>query len=281
MGFVEVDTPYSRVILEKRTIDKREALTMRTGFFGIQSAIFLEGEDDLVLESTKYYRLGQHFNPQVSRALMIGGGGFSFPKDFLKRHPEALLDVIEIDPGITELAGKYFKLEVNPRLNIRHLDGRVFLDTNREIYDIVYIDAFQSDYSIPYQLTTHEAVKELFSALNDDGVVIANIISAIEGPAGKFLRAELSTYKAVFPQVFLFPIGDANDGSRVQNIILVALKSPQKPSFESQDRELSLYLTHLWTKEIPDDMPFLTDDFAPVDQYVIEVIKKKVKSTSS
>jgi len=39
--------------------------------------------------------------------------------------------------------------------------------------------------------------------LADEGVVIMNTIGAIEGPGGRFLRAEYSTFSAVFPHVHL------------------------------------------------------------------------------
>jgi hypothetical protein len=53
--------------------------------------------------------------------------------------------------------------------------------------------------------------------------------------------------------------------------MLVAVK--QRPaSMENADPELSKFLTHLWTRKIVDDMPILTDDFAPVDNYLLKII---------
>ena len=58
----------------------------------------------------------------------------------------------------------------------------------------------------------------------------------------------------------------------MQNIMLVALKSEKKPFFRDIDPELDRLLQHLWTKEIKTDLPVLTDDFAPVDQYMMSII---------
>lgn len=66
------------------------------------------------------------------------------------------------------------------------------------------MDAFSSRYSIPYQLTTAEAVEKIFYQLNDDGVLLTNIISSIEGKSGEFLRAEYRTYKSIFPKCLFF-----------------------------------------------------------------------------
>ena len=67
----------------------------------------------------------------------------------------------------------------------------------------------------------------------------------------------------------------SSDGYQVQNIILVALKSKDIPQFESRDSQLNEYLGHLWTEEIAVDVPILTDEFAPVDQYVSRIFEDR------
>ena len=89
----------------------------------------------------------------------------------------------------------------------------------------------------------------------------------IEWDAGKFIRAEYLTYKKVFPHVYLFPVRTAEPAA-VQNIILVAAKNPVAPELTSSDPELSRYLKMRFTGELAEDVPVLTDDFAPVDQYI-------------
>jgi spermidine synthase len=173
---------------------------------------------------------------------------------------------------VTELAKKYFRLEENPRLTIYHEDGRVFLNKTQGKYDVIFGDAFNSLHSLPYQLTTKEAVQKKYNILNDDGVVILNLISAIEGEKGKFLRAEYATYKSLFPQVYLFPVAGSGYGNIVQNIILVALKSEKDQTFNDSDPKLNEYLQHLWKKTVDADIPILTDNFAPVAYYINETI---------
>jgi len=272
-GLIDVDTTYNRVWIYDYVNKNTNKITKIMGINNENhSSMFLDN-DDLVNEYTKYYHLAKYFNPNFEKTLMLGGAGYSFPKDFLLKYPESYIDVIEIDPKITELAKKYFRLKDNERLKIYHQDGRVYLNTTKEKYDVIFGDAFSSHYSLPYQLTTKEAVRKKYDILNEDGVVILNIISAIEGPRGKFLRAEYRTYKDVFPQVYLFPVTDPNDGKSSQNIILVAVKSVDKKfNMTDQDEVINSYLKHLWTKEITLDMPILTDDFAPVDSYINSIL---------
>ena len=269
---MDIDTEYSRIWIYNT---EQKDTGRKVKIFGINndnhSAMFLDG-DELVNEYSKYYHLANHFNPEFKTALMIGGAGYSYPKDYLKQYPQAFMDVVEIDPKVTELAKKYFKLENNERLKIYHEDARVFLNKTENKYDVIFGDAFGSRYSIPYQLTTLETVKRKYDILNDNGLVILNIISSISGDKGKFLRAEYATYKKIFPQVYIFPVNYENDGEKVQNIILVALKSDKQIFLESQDSILNGYLQHLWKKDIIIDMPILTDDYAPVDYYINKLL---------
>jgi spermidine synthase len=273
-GFIDVDTQYNRIWIYKSIDEKtnRQTMNMITNPKKVQSAMFLDKDNDLVIEYTKFYRLAQHFNPYLKYSLMIGGAGYSYPKDYLKKFPDARLDVIEIDPMLTALAKQYFNLKDDPRLTIHHEDGRTFLNRTKKKYDVIFGDAFTSYYALPYQLTTRETVQKMYKTLNDDGVVLVNIISSIEGEKGKFLRAEYATFKTVFPQVYLFPVNEFNDGSKVQNIMLIALKSNQKPAFRNNDPELNKYLQNLWKTEIKKDVPVLTDDYAPVDTYTMKII---------
>ncbi len=271
---IEVDTAYNRVLIYTMVQDTtgRPIRLMVTNPREAQSAMYLDRDDELVLDYTKFYRLVRQFKPDIRHALMLGGAGYSYPKDFLKRFADARMDVVEIDPGVTDLARKYFRLSDDPRLAIFHEDGRTFLNRTESRYDVVFSDAFNSLYSLPYQLTTRESAMRMRDVLADDGVVFVNVISGIEGDKGKFLRAFYATLSEVFPRVYLFQVHAGTPPDEVQNLMLVAFKDTTPPSFQSSDPELHRYLGQRWTRRIPLDMPVLTDDHAPVDNYMLSVI---------
>lgn len=265
----DVDTEYNRVQVF-RTVDPRTGRPMRalaTDPYSVQSAIFLDG-DELALRYTAFYHLVRYFRPDFQRALMIGGAGYTFPRDYLRSYPNATIDVVEIDPGMTQIARDHFRLDDNPRLNIIHEDGRVFLNRSDARYDAIFVDAFGSLFSIPYHLTTIEAVRNIERILDTDGVVISNLGSAITGRTSRFLRAELATYQSVFPQVQLFKVNSDYDDDRVQNVIMVACKSAcPSNGVTDGDAELVRLLAHRYTAEVPLDLPILTDELAPVEYY--------------
>lgn len=274
-GILNIDTRYSRVTIHPSVdpVSGRRTLAMVTNPQETQSAMYIDDPADLVLRYTRFYRMVHHFRPDVQSALMIGGAGYSYPKNYLASFPQARLDVVEIDPDFTRLAREHFRLGSDPRLTVYHEDGRTYLNRTTAKYDVIFGDAFSSFYSVPYQLTTIETVRRIHAALNDNGIVLMNIISSIEGETGEFLRAEFNTYRAVFPQVHLFAVRSPEQGVEVQNVMLVAFKSSAEPSFVSSNSEMKRYLAHRWTKPVAADMPILTDDHAPVDTYMLKVIR--------
>lgn len=273
--YTDIETQYNslRIFETKDQKTGRPIRGMSTDPHGTQGAMFLDEDNDLVFDYLKYYRLAEHFAPKIERSLFIGGGVYAFPKDYVKRNKDAVIDVVEIDQGITETAKKYFNFNDNDRINVIHEDGRTFLNRNRSKYDVIYLDAFNAHLAIPFQLTTSEAVEIIYNTLEDEGVVLANIISSIEGENGKFLQAEVKTYQEFFPQVYVFSVNPNRDSHDMGNLMLIALKSDIVPAFVGEDRELNKYLATVWNKEIKTNLPVLTDEFAPVDYYTMKLIK--------
>lgn len=268
-GFADIDTAYNRIWVLDDYDPSTGRLVRRLMVNGENdSSMFLE-DGDLVHDYTKFYRLVGHFRPDTAKALMIGGGAYSYPRDYLKNFPDAAMDVVEIDPGITGVAQNYFGLSEDPRMKIIHEDGRAFLNDTDESYDAIFLDAYKS-FSVPFHLTTLEAVEKMYERLDEKGVVLANVISSVTGDSGKFLRAQYRTFSEVFPFVYVFPVG--TDGSVLQNVMLVAAKSVPTASFKSPNKELQTYLNNLWKEPISPDVPVLTDDFAPVEQYMSQAI---------
>ncbi len=262
------DTEYQRLlVVDLPAPGRRTMRALSMGFEEYHSGMFLDTPSALALPYTRFFRLGPGLRPHIRRALVLGGGAFSYPRDLLLRSPETFVDVVELDPGVTRVAREYFGLKTDPRLAIHHEDGRSFINRDGPTYDAVFLDVFWGR-TVPFHLTTVEAARRVRARLSPDGLLVVNIISAIEGPAGEFLRAEYATLRRVFPQVLVFPVFYASDGARVQNVILVAcaFSAPVAPP----EGHALLYWSHLWRQPIAEDVPPLTDDFAPVERYTAQ-----------
>jgi len=275
--YIDTDTQYNRVLIYN-TNDATTGRPIKMLRINDEnsSAMFMDNDNDLVFEVLKYYRLVEHFNPGFKNSLMIGGSGYAFPKDYLSRYPQADIDVVEIDPGLTSLAKLHFNLREDKRLGIYHEDGRTYLNKCEKKYDAVFMDAYKSMLTIPYQLTTIEAVKKIHDVLNENGAVYANIISSLLPQENHFLLAEIETYKRIFPQVYIFAVQYPNptekEKSNFQNFLLVGLKSDKKPGFISNKEEINQYLSHFISFEPVLGIEVLTDEYAPVEYFASKAL---------
>ena len=268
---IDLDTEYTRVQIFRANDPSTERPIRALSFdpYSTQSAMFLNGRpDELVFEYTKFYHLIRTANPGFRRTLMIGGAGYSFPKSYLAEYPNAELEVVEIDPGMTRIAREHFRLANDPRLAILHEDGRVFMNNAETArYDAVLMDAFGSLFSIPFHLTTIEAVRHIERVLTPDGIAVFNVGSAITGPASNFLQAEFGTYQEVFPYVHLFKVRPERPDTDLQNLIVLACKRECMSKARTGDALIDSLASRHYNTPFPLTRPILTDDLAPVERY--------------
>ena len=223
-----------------------------------QSATYL---DERRMEPVfAYYRAFDHMleaalsgGPEVRRVLMLGGGGYAYPKYALTTYPDLVMDVVEIDPAVTQAAREYFFLDeleqrVNgadgKRLNLVTADGRAFLDLlarkNRaadegtragerrpallDRYDAVINDTFSGAEPVR-ALATAEALRAAKACLVPGGLYLANAVSREGGADVSFLRDLAATVAEAFARVHVVPCTDEAFGGE-DNYLLIATDSP-------------------------------------------------------
>jgi spermidine synthase len=200
-------------------------------------------------------------------ALHIGGGGLTVPRYLAETRPGTESLVIEVDPGVVAIDREQLALETSDRLRVRVADGRVGLaEEPGGTRDLVVGDAF-GGLSVPWQLTTREALDLVDAALTDDGVYAVNLI---DHPPLRFVRAELATMRAAFPHVLLLARAPVLAGEDGGNVVAVASRSPlpaEAIAAALSDRDLVWKVAEGAVLDaFVGDARVLTDDFAPVDQ---------------
>jgi spermidine synthase len=206
------------------------------------------------------------------RALFIGGGGYTFPRYMEAIYPDSELHVIEIDPGVTEIAHDMLGLSRESQVVTYNEDARMFLKQEPTgSYDLVFGDAFNS-FAVPYHLTTKEFNDRVHAWLADDGIYAVNII---DGPSGRFLGAYLHTLHQTFDYVYpVFSLGSWQQTSR-STIIILATDTPlDLDVFEAVAPRSAPRLVS--QQQIDAALPegtgvTLTDRYAPVDQMLLPV----------
>jgi spermidine synthase len=202
--------------------------------------------------------------PSPARALAIGGGAYSVPEYIQARYPASDVTVVEIDPAVTDAAKRFFLGPAARSIRTVEADGRIFLRNAAGKFDLVYTDAYNGAFSVPWHLASREALIAMRDALRDDGVLIVNVASDLEGVKSAFFRAFWRTFDGLFPQTAIFATGKDSPGEP-QNIILLALKS-KRPSFEE---ELKTFEPFRYRRAVATaDVPMLTDEYAPTDSLI-------------
>ncbi|MBI4250687.1 fused MFS/spermidine synthase [Candidatus Uhrbacteria bacterium] len=270
-GYVAIPSSYHSIRIVD-SIDAKSKRPIRSLLINgaLHSIGYRDNPTELAGDYAKFYDLFALVQPQPERVLMLGGGAYTYPQNFLLSFPSARMDVVEIDPAVTQAARDYFSLSNDPRLRIYHEDARTFLNRSDGTYDAILGDVFFSSYAIPFQVVTRESFEQMDRLLRDDGIFIANVASAMEGENGKTIRAIYRTARSVFENVYLFPLKPENP-TELQNVMLVATKAGNPLPLVSGIGELDSMLAKRWDKQIAQDVPLLTDDFAPVDQFMASV----------
>lgn len=132
------------------------------------------------------------------RVLVIGGGGYTFPRYVVDQVPGPEVDVVEIDPAVTRVAREHLGLEEGPRLRAVHMDGRQFVAERARpgTYDLVIQDAV-NDLSVPAHLMTKEYNDAVRAALKPGGAYLLTIIDTVS--YGKLWKAAMATLARTFP----------------------------------------------------------------------------------
>jgi len=201
-------------------------------------------------------------------ALYVGGGGFTLPRYFAAIRPGSQATVLELDPAVPEIARDRLELETSDALQVDIGDARLNIrNTPSDSVDLVVGDAF-GGLSVPWHLTTREFVEEVNQVLRPGGIYVINVI---DYPPFRFARAELATLREQFEWVGA--IASPSKFARVigGNVVLVA--SDRAPDEAVLENAAAAHADTLVTGSelvtFIGGAPVLTDDYAPVDQWLV------------
>lgn len=150
----------------------------------------------------------QHARPR--RVLLIGGGLRGTLGEMVK-HPIERIDYVELDRTLTETARPYLprttqETLADPRVRLIHADGRLFVKTTRETYDLIVVDAPEPATAALNRFYTREFFAEAKARLNPDGALVIGAVSTpdLRGLAIAHRNATLyHTLRSVFPRVLV------------------------------------------------------------------------------
>jgi spermidine synthase len=124
---------------------------------------------------------------------------------------------------VIQVAKTYFGLRETERVRYLDGDGRVFLNRNRELYDLIVVDAYQGGY-MPFHLLTKEFYALVKQRLAPGGAAAFNVHDGT-----KLYHSTVKTMGEVFPTVDLYPSGQGEVAMVVSDT-----PAPDNASLEAQ-----------------------------------------------
>jgi tetratricopeptide (TPR) repeat protein/spermidine synthase len=284
----EDETPYCHVAVRQisRRPDSRAFLQDKLK----HSEILMDDVTNLQYFYTRIYAglthglMGGKTRPSM---LVIGGGGYAFPRYLKALWPDSRVEVVEIDPGVTKAAMEAFGLDRRTTIQTVTMDARNYVDqllrpeqgaSPAGRYDFIYEDAI-NDYSVPFQLVTKEFNDKIASLLADDGVYAVNLIDTHE--SGRFLGAVVGTLEQTFPCVRVIASRGALPSLRDTFVVAAAKRAIDVESIlQAYDKHLGFWVLNM--SEIDDAKNksggvILTDDYAPVENLLAPVVRQSAR----
>jgi spermidine synthase len=234
------------------------------------SIVDLKDADDLQVPYTRLMAAALLYPQTIQRILMVGLGGGSISTYLGRAMPDVEIDVVELDPGVIAAGRKYFGLQETDKVRFIDSDGRVFLNRNKEPYDLIMLDAYR-ELGVPFHLLTREFYELVQARLAPGGAVASNLSGNT-----KLYASSLRTFRAVFPTVDVYP--DWKNPDEAQAVVVATPTA--RPNAEALlQRAAALQAQHHFRYALPDFVgqrvvdgdaaagEVLTDDFAPVNLY--------------
>jgi spermidine synthase len=201
---------------------------------GRESCKLLHDPNKLIFDYTQMMLAGLYLNPKPKRILIIGEGGGTIPTALQEMLPDTQIDLVELDEAVDRIAKQYFDFKPGPKMKVTISDGRVYVKraaNEKPNYDIVMLDAFETDY-IPEHMLTKEFLDEVKAIMAPNGVIVANTFSD-----SALYDHESVTYRAVFGPFFNLKLGNRIILGRVGGISPgedLALARKNAPLLEAQ-----------------------------------------------
>lgn len=167
-----------------------------------QSLVHVGDPLDLIMPYTRAVMISLALVESPRRVLVVGLGGGSMPMFLRALFPDAIIDAVELDPAVVEVAREFFAFREDARLRVHVADGREFVERAVGRYDLVFLDAYGPS-EIPRHLATVEFLRAVRSRLAEGGVAVGNVWESVQNP---LYGAMARSYATAFDQLCVLTI---------------------------------------------------------------------------
>lgn len=202
-----------------------------------QSAMLIADPVRLVSAYTRKMMAFLLFVPRPRRILMLGLGGGALAKYCHRHIPGADVTIVEPDAEVIALREEFCIPPDSGRFRVVCADGAAFVKQELGTYDVILIDAFDSEGIAP-SLQNESFYRALSLRLEPHGTLVMNLLGDVHRIAAHTKLAQ----RLFDAQLVLVPI------SKADNVLLFGLRQPAlqsvpdgiRPAAERLKRALNL-----------------------------------------
>jgi spermidine synthase len=167
--------------------------------------------DEAAAEEAVHYALLEH--PAPRKILLIGGGANGSVVQVLKHSTVEQVDYVELDPALIDMARQFFPAQSapfisDPRVHIHYADGRLYLKTSRDQFDVIILDLPDPQTAQLNRFYTAEFFRSASEHLAPGGLLALQLRASedyISPERAEFLRCIQRTLREVFPYALALP----------------------------------------------------------------------------
>lgn len=235
---------------------------------------FSNGEWDLMA-------LAPFFNPpefvpaiDQTRWAFVGGGAGTCARLVTETFGPVPIDNVEIDPVVSEIGRGLFGM-TQQNVRVIAMDGRAWVRSETNIYDVISVDAYQQPY-IPFELTTAEFFREARARLSDSGVLALNCGRTPEDT--RIVDALCATMAPFFGSVWIIDLPHLRNSVIYASVRRIEKRDAVESMSGLKQPALSM-IASVGAPRIRRPGPgpeIFTDDRAPIERYVHRMIAGEI-----
>jgi spermidine synthase len=196
-----IDSPYGQIAVTQ--------IEDQYNFY--ESGLWLaSNQENPFNESLAHFSLLQH--PQPKNILLVGHGFSGLLNQILKHQPEKVY-YLELDPWLIKATYSYLPTHLqqaskNPRVKIIYTDGRYFIKTTQEKFDLIIINLPDPSTALLNRFYTQECFEEIKKRLNPAGLLATYLSFSPNYQNKDLIKLNVSitqTIKSVFPYLMILP----------------------------------------------------------------------------
>lgn len=258
--------------------DDRSVILSTNVLFGVQS--ILRKDDsltgmyyDYALAAPVMARIAEREDASI---LVLGMGTGTFATQCRRYFGDIMIEGVEIDQKITDLAAEYFELPED--IQVTTYDGRAYLNAIDKTYDVIMVDAYQ-DITIPFQMSSVEFFTLVREHLKEGGIMVVNMNmhTEQEGNINQYLSDTIAT---VFDCVYTVEVTNTTNRELFASMDASVIEELSTAAGQIEDEELRAMMqrvsSHMTAYEKGDYL--LTDDRAAVELLGMQVIDELINS---